>query len=106
MNLMILFWLIFAHCMADMVFQSNFISKNKGKKVFCMISHLIIWTGWITIVLQYFEMWALWKFVFLFLGHWITDFWKSNSPKDEAHFYYIYIDQGIHFIQLAIVWWF
>lgn len=105
MNLMILFFLCFAHCIGDMFLQTQFIGEHKGTKPFFMLCHLVIWIGCITIVLMYFKIYAYWKFAFLFIIHWLVDFWKSNTPKDKEHFHYIYYDQGVHFLQLLIVWW-
>jgi len=101
---MIIFWLLFAHCLGDMVFQTEFLFKYKSSVLFCMLSHVFIWTGCIVLVLSWFGLFSYWKLIFLFLGHWAVDAWKSRQPKDLAHFRYIYYDQGLHVLQLIIVW--
>lgn len=103
MKFIVIFLLIFSHCLGDMAFQTDFIAKFKSTKLFAMISHLIIWTGCITVVLLSFEIFSYWKLAFLFLGHGLVDSWKCRQPKDEAHFHYIYYDQALHLIQLMIV---
>jgi hypothetical protein len=101
---MILFWLVFAHCMGDMAFQTQFIADRKGKNFFFMMLHAIIWTGSINIVLEIFNIFSPWKFLLLIIPHMIIDFWKANLPRDDKHMWAIYVDQSLHFLQLVAVW--
>ncbi|HUS50148.1 MAG TPA: DUF3307 domain-containing protein [Candidatus Paceibacterota bacterium] len=98
-----IFLLWFAHCIGDMVLQSSFMSEYKGKFWYPMFSHVFIWTMCISLVLNYFEIFTYWKFGFLFIGHWLMDKWKSNTPRDDAHRWCMYVDQGWHFIQIIVV---
>ena len=68
------------------------------------LSHVIIWTTIICVPLRLFEVLTWWHPIFLFVIHYLSDKWKSSQPKDDAHWYLIYWDQGIHLIQLLIVW--
>ena len=96
-------WLLFAHCIGDMVFQTNFIAQYKGKDWLAMLSHLIIYTGTITLALVLMDIYSFWKVVVVLISHWLIDNWKSKAPKDDAHWHYLYYDQGMHLIILIII---
>ncbi len=96
-------WLLFAHCIGDMVFQTNFIAQYKGKDWLAMLSHLIIYTGCIALALTLMDIYSFWKIALVFVTHLAIDSWKSKTPKDEAHWHYLYYDQGMHLIILIIV---
>ena len=106
MNWMILFWLVFAHCVGDMVLQTPFIAKHKGRDWMLMFYHIIIYTGAIIFTLMIFDIYHWWKIIFIVVGHFVMDTWKSRQPKDEKHWHYLYYDQAFHLFQLIIVWWF
>ncbi|KKM77568.1 hypothetical protein LCGC14_1368670 [marine sediment metagenome] len=93
----------FAHCLGDMVFQSNFMAEYKNKFWYAMFSHVFIWTMCVSLVLHYFGIFTYWKFIFLFVGHWIMDMWKSKQPKDDEHRWCMYVDQGWHLTQVIAV---
>ncbi len=97
------FWLLFAHCIGDMVFQTQFIIQYKGKDWLAMISHIIIYTGCIAIALVYLNIFHWWKILFVMFGHLMIDRWKSRTPRDKAHWHYLYYDQSLHLIQLIII---
>lgn len=93
----------YAHCIGDMILQSSFMSNFKSKFWYPMFSHVFIWTATVSLVLSYLGLFTPGKFVFLFIGHWLMDAWKSRQPRDDAHRWCMYVDQGWHFIQLVIV---
>ncbi len=99
-----LFILIYAHCMGDMIFQSDFIAKNKGKSILPMLSHITIYTGTVLIALIFTGMYSWWKPLFLLLGHLAIDSWKSRVPKDKEHWNCLYYDQAMHLAQIVAVW--
>ncbi|KKL07219.1 hypothetical protein LCGC14_2588190, partial [marine sediment metagenome] len=88
-----------------MVLQTPFIAKHKGRDWMLMMDHIILYAGPIIFTLVFFERYQLWKAIFILVGHLLPDLWKSRQPKDEAHWYCLYIDQGIHLFQLIMVWW-
>jgi hypothetical protein len=94
----------FAHCMGDMVFQTEFIATYKSKFFYAMFTHVFIWSATICIALAYLGLFHVWKFIFLILGHYLIDKWKSNQPKDKEHLWCIYADQFLHLAQIMIVW--
>jgi len=90
--------------LGDMVFQTSFISRFKSKRWLLMVFHIIIWTGTVCLVLYFTGLLKVWHIIFLVVVHFVTDSWKSRQPKDEKHFWYIYIDQFVHFAQMVVVW--
>ena len=103
-NPLILLLLLYAHCMGDMVFQTSFISKNKSKRPLLMLFHVIIWTGTVCLALYFTGLLKTWHIIFLAVVHFATDSWKSRQPKDDEHFWCIYVDQFVHFVQMVVVW--
>ena len=99
----LMFWLVFAHMIGDMSLQTSFIAHNKGKDKFIMFSHVMIYLGVIGVTLHLLNIFSWWFIVWIAVGHWSMDMWKSRQPKDDAHFYQIYIDQGWHYFQLLVV---
>ncbi len=99
----IFFWLLFAHMIGDMSFQTTFIAHNKGKYFFLMFAHIMIYLGTIGIALHLLNIFSWYAIVWIGIGHWAMDLWKSRQPKDDEHFYQIYIDQGWHYLQLLMV---
>jgi len=95
-------WVLFAHFIGDIALQNTWM-EQKGKIWYAMLCHCMVWTACICIALQFLGIFALWKVAFLFGGHWICDKWKSTKPKNNEGLKYLYIDQGIHFLQCLIV---
>lgn len=95
-----LWWLIAAHYFGDVVFQTDFQSKNKTKYPEILLSHCIVYTACISIALVYLNMFSLWKVLFLIGGHFLIDTWKGTQHKVPDNYKMIIIDQGLHFLQL------
>ncbi len=102
-GLEIMFWLIFAHVIGDMSLQTSFVALNKGKRLYLMFSHVMIYIGTVGIALLLLNIFSWYSILFIVIGHFLMDSWKSKQPKDDEHFYQIYIDQGWHYFQLLIV---
>lgn len=96
-------WLIFAHYIGDIALQSNWQAQNKGKLWYVMLSHCIIWAACVCVALQFLGVYALWKAVFLVLGHALSDTWKSRQPLTPEHWWKIYPDQVWHITQVVFV---
>lgn len=99
----LIFWLIFAHIIGDMALQTEFIAHNKGKYFYLMFCHIMIYLGVIGITFYLLGMFSWMAMFWIAGGHLSMDLWKSKQPKDEAHFWQIYVDQGWHYFQLLIV---
>ena len=102
----IMFWLSFAHIVGDMVLQTEFTARMKGKHLYLMVSHILAYTGAIGIALHFLDMFNWYYLLWIGVGHFVIDTWKSKQPRDDAHFWQIHLDQGWHYVQLlAIVLW-
>ncbi len=97
-------WLIFAHYIGDIAFQSIWQAENKSKYWYVMLSHCIIWTCCISVALQYIGLFAMWKVIFLIIGHGVCDEIKTHQKIKS--WWKIYPDQAWHLIQLIIVYYF
>lgn len=102
-GLEMIFWLVFAHIIGDMSLQTEFIAMNKGKKWYLMFCHIMIYTGVIGIALLLLNIFNWWGVLWIAVSHYAMDKWKSLQPRDEAHFWQIYLDQGWHYLQLIIM---
>lgn len=97
-------WLIFAHFIGDIALQSAWQAENKGKRWYVMLSHCMIWAACISIALAYLGIFAIWKVVFLVIGHGAMDSWKTRKPRTPEAWKYIYPDQAWHLLQCFIVY--
>jgi len=96
-------WLLFAHFIGDWGLQSQWMGQNKSKRWIIMFAHCMIYTGVIAFTLQWLGILALWKIIFIFVGHYQSDFAKGKLAKSEKDWWMIYPDHAWHLIQLAIV---
>ena len=99
-------WIIFAHFIGDFPMQGDFLANNKGQRWYLMFTHCIIWTACVCVVLQWLGIYAFWKVLFLVVGHWICDKWKTTKPSTPEAWKYLYPDQLWHLIQCIIVYLF
>jgi hypothetical protein len=99
------FWVfLILHFIADFPLQGEFLANMKGKYDYLLFAHSIIWAGVIMFGLMYFGKLHEWHFFFLWFGHYWIDRWKARkADKTFALTKDLWIDQGLHFIQLAIV---
>lgn len=102
-GLELLWFMIIAHCLADMCWQPSFIAHNKNRKFVLMFFHALTVTGVISIALYIFNVFTFAAVFFLLWTHILIDTWKSRQPKDDDHFWCIYVDQGLHLLTMIIV---
>lgn len=96
----VLLWL---HFIGDYPLQGDFIANMKGKNDFILFCHVAIWTGYISIGLAWFCLFAWWKVAMLLIGHFVIDRWKARKEdKTYALTRDLWIDQALHFVQLLI----
>lgn len=80
-----LFWLLFAHCMADFAFQSGFIAEYKSKDLWVLVVHCIIYTGCVMFAAVFISPFISASTLILgvgipiFLSHFIVDAWKVKA---------------------------
>ena len=108
----VILFLIFAHIIADWALQPEFMANNKGKYWFVMVAHCLVWTGCLCFVLEYFNLFAWWKPLFLFYFHISMDTIKCvvygkrkpfNFWEHPGDFKLMYIDQSVHLAQCIMV---
>jgi len=95
--------LILAHLLYDFHWQGSFIAENKGKYVFILAVHALTWACLLSAVLMFYGRLLPWHLVFLAMTHFVCDGWKCQMPKDDKHFWALYVDQAIHFATIAVV---
>jgi len=114
--LKILIFLFFAHLIGDFFLRTNFINIYKSKNLSILFLHCFIWTGCISVVLEYFKEFNILKFIFLLTGHFIIDYFKvkidpnpiwliekENIIQPDISRYKVG-DQILHVVQLIIVY--
>jgi hypothetical protein len=103
-----IFWLLFAHLLADYPLQGEFLATMKGKNHIVLVSHAGIWTGTIclALVLLGFPFSPL-DVAFLFAVHCIADYMKAKPigfyKRLNPLGWGLFIDQMIHVVQIAVV---
>ncbi len=97
--------LLLVHYIADFPLQGTFLGTQKGNYDYLLFCHCFIWTGCICIALSWIGLFAIWKMVFLFVGHFAIDRWKARHPKNKelGMTKLLWIDQALHGIQCLIV---
>ena len=93
-------WVLFAHFIGDIALRSTWM-EQKETMWYAMLCHCMVWTACISIALQFLGIFALWKVVFLFGGHWLCD---KCKPNDRKGLKWLYIDQAVHIAQCIIVY--
>lgn len=88
-----LIWIITAHAIGDWGMQGQFF-KDKSISPWILSAHSILWAGCISIALKYIGIFAVWKFIFLVVGHYLCDGIKNRK---------VYLDQAWHGLQCLIV---
>lgn len=105
---MAIFWLLFAHLLADYPLQGEFLATMKGKNHILLVSHAGIWTGTICLALTLLGIpFNPLDVVFLFVVHVIADYMKAKPigfyKKLNPLGWGLFIDQMIHAAQIAFV---
>jgi uncharacterized membrane protein len=108
-----LFFLLFAHFLADFAFQSDFMSKYKYELWYVMLVHCFVWIGCLIITaaaLGLYIPFVVW--VINFGIHWFVDWYKcrciarfdptSIIPKDTLKRYFMN-DQVVHLVQIVFL---
>lgn len=95
---------VILHFIADFPLQGEFLANMKGKYDYLLFAHSVIWAGIISFGLNYYGMLENWHFAFLLVGHFIIDRWKAKKEdKTNALTKDLWIDQGLHLLQLIVI---
>jgi hypothetical protein len=112
-----LLWIVFANFIGDWGLQNHWVAENKGKSWMVMVGHCMVWTASICFVLNWLGLFALWKAVFLLVGHVAIDKFKCirlektpasiafDSERNTRRMKsWLYLDQFMHIVQCFVVW--
>jgi len=109
----ILIFLIAGHLAGDVLIRPNIVHMHKGRSNLVMLFHCYIWATATTLPLLYYNIFTIYKFLFLLGGHFIIDKWKGWVDPDHCWVdedgrniqvnKWVVIDQLLHLIQLVIV---
>jgi len=106
-SIYLIWWLFVAHFISDWGLQNRWMAENKHSYWEILLAHCMIYTSVISIALEYCHTLELWKIVFIFIGHYVTDFFSSNICSKiegiDKKRKVTRIDHVIHFLQLLIV---
>jgi len=111
--------LYFANLILDYPLQGTFLANFKSKNNYILFVHCAIWALGISIVLLPLGLFAWWKVIMLLVGHFIIDYWKchrlyikknidenqiprNSGEPTKADFNALYIDQGLHVLQILV----
>lgn len=100
-----IFLLITAHMLGDYVFQNDFLANYKAKSNFILFVHSWIWAACIgfAFVFSGYEF-SIFDCVYLLIGHFYIDKYKCiKVDKTKALTTDLYIDQALHFVDVAIL---
>ena len=101
---MIILFLLTLHYIADYPLQGDFLGTMKGKYDYLLFVHCFIWAGVVGFGLYLIGTLVLWKYLFLFIGHFVIDRWKCRQEdKTHALTKHLWIDQGLHAVQILVV---
>lgn len=95
----------FINYLCDYPFQNFFLAEWKQKNNYALFVHCFIWAIGISIGLEHYNLFAWWKVIMLFIGHYAMDYWKCRlvykkmNLSDEMSFY---IDQVFHLLQIGV----
>lgn len=97
-----LLFLIFLHHVGDVWAQPSWLILNKKIHWFSVYEHAVVYTGVVSLGLYTLGILSIWKILFILLGHFIIDFVKYRYLKNWN---WIYLDQGLHYLQLIFVFY-
>lgn len=103
-----MWWLLTAHFIFDWGLQNRWMAENKSRWYEVLLAHCMIYTGGISIALEYTNSFAWWKLIFIFIGHYIIDLNSSRAslsarenPQDMQKI--LWADHLLHFFQLIVI---
>lgn len=85
-----LLWIFLAHYILDYPLQGNFLAQTKGKYIYSLFAHSIIYGLGMAALFYILSKFAIWKAIILVISYMIIDYKKSNA-KDRALTTYLYI---------------
>jgi hypothetical protein len=102
-----LMWLVFAHFIADWVFQTDMMANYKAKFWQIMYVHCIVYTAIcvlaLRLILPEIEDKIILVALYIWGSHAVIDRWKCHCGATKENFptWHLYVDQGLH---IGILW--
>ena len=94
-------FLLFLHHLADTI-QPTWLIKNKKIHAYAIYEHAFVWAGTVSVGLYLLGSFSIGKFLFLLIGHFLIDYFKYKKTE----YYWTYLDQFLHAIQIIVVYYF
>lgn len=94
--------LLFAHCLGDYLFQSNYIAINKGKDNYLLFVHSVLYT--LAVYMVFGTVMSSLGYWVILLSHVFIDYIKARgiTPKKYGESSALIIDQLLHYLILLI----
>jgi hypothetical protein len=100
-----LLFLIGGHIFADFFLQLTALAVHKRKNILFLTAHAFIWALVLSLVLIFIGLFSPWKFYFLFVTHFLIDWFKIRLFKailSKLHPVNV-TDQLLHLITILVV---
>ena len=101
-----LWWLLVAHFIGDWGLQNRWMAENKSKWYEILVAHCMIYTGCISIALEYLDKFSIDAVLFVFFSHLIVDMLSSKSSRnvsDRTMQLILWLDHTGHFACLYLI---
>ena len=112
-------FMVFAHLLADWTLQTPIQANNKATNWYIMGLHCFVWTTavFVPLMLVGYHIVPI-AFLLMWLIHYFVDTWKCLIVWDHGEDgkkkwnadafkpWHLYVDQGIHLIQIVGLWLF
>lgn len=92
-------WILLAHYLLDYPLQNDFLAQTKGKYLYSLFAHSMIYGLGIAFVLELIGVFSIWKAIVLVVSHIVIDWLKATAKnKDKTLTSYLYVDQFLHVV--------
>ena len=103
-----MWWLIAAHFIGDWGLQNRWMAENKSKYWEILLAHCLVYTGIISIALEYIGKCSIENILIILISHLMIDFFSSRAYANENADInkvrkILWLDHIGHFLFLGIV---
>ena len=94
--------ILFAHCLGDYLFQSNYIATNKGKDNYLLFVHGVLYT--LAVYIVFGTLMSSLAYWVILISHIVADYIKARgiTPKKYGDEGALVIDQILHYLILLL----
>ena len=100
---MLLLKVIFAHCLGDYLFQTEYLAANKGKDNYILLMHSVLYVA--SVYFIFGSAINMYWYYGLIVSHFIIDYVKARGYSVKWFKGYsnaLIVDQALHFILLLM----